>query len=201
MSPAAAAPSTASVTAWQTTSASEWPSSAALERNRDAAEDQRPALDEPMQIVAGADAQPGRVGRRPPTRRAQSLRPASRSSGVVILMFDASPSTRRTAMPGALGQRRFVGRVDARVAERERVAQHVAPERLRRLREEDRLARERLARRPPSGRRACRPAAGRFTVSRAGSAASAAPDSAAAAIVRAIRSRARRTAAPRRGSR
>jgi hypothetical protein len=45
---------------------------------------------------------------------------------------------------GALGQRRLVGRVAAGFPERQRVAQHVAPERLGRLRQEDRLPRQRF---------------------------------------------------------
>ena len=94
---------------------------AALGRDRHAAEHQRPALDQPMQIVAGADRAPRRCGRRPSASR-RSPRPAARSSGVVILMFDGSPSTRRTAMAGALGQRRLVGRVDARRPARARRA-------------------------------------------------------------------------------
>ena len=47
-------------------------------------------------------------------------------------------------VPGLLRQRRFVGRLDAATAERDRVPQDVAPERLRRLRQVDRLARQRL---------------------------------------------------------
>ena len=65
MSPRHAAPRMASVIAWHTTSASEWPKRAALGRNRDAAEHQRPSGDQPMEIVAGA----GPAGaRRPATR-------------------------------------------------------------------------------------------------------------------------------------
>ena len=92
-------------------------------------------------------------------------------------------------MAGALGQRRFVGRVDAvarrararRAARRGETPAASAPE--------DRLARQRLAHERSAPDRAAAVAADRrFTVSRACTAASAAPDSAAAAIVRAIRS-------------
>ncbi len=47
-------------------------------------------------------------------------------------------------MAGALGEPRFVGRVDAGAPERDRVAEHATSERLRRLRQENRLARQRL---------------------------------------------------------
>ena len=67
----------------------------------------------------------------------------TRSSAVVIFMFRALPSTSRTAVARPLGQRRLVGRLDAASAQRHRLPQHLAPERLRRLRQEDRLARQR----------------------------------------------------------
>ena len=52
MSPRPAAPSSASITAWVSTSASEWPGEAQLARDRHAAEDQRPARREPVRVVA-----------------------------------------------------------------------------------------------------------------------------------------------------
>ena len=55
----------------------------------DAAENQRPSFDEPMQVVAGADAPSRRARRRAPA----APRAASRSSAVVIFTFPASPST------------------------------------------------------------------------------------------------------------
>ena len=82
MSPAQAAPSMASVAAWHTTSASEWPSAPRSDGIVDAAEDQRPALDEPVEIVASADAADRRPRRLPRARR-------SRSSAVVIFTFAA----------------------------------------------------------------------------------------------------------------
>ena len=48
-------------------------------------------------------------------------------------------------MAGALGQRRLVGRVLPLLGQRQRVAQHATPERLRRLRQVDPLARQCLA--------------------------------------------------------
>ena len=92
-------------------------------------------------------------------------------------------------MTRPLGQRRFVGalRIGAR-REGERGGQHLAPECLRRLRQKDRLARQALPSRSVEPSPGAVDHAPRFTVSRAGSAATAAPDSAAAAIVRVIRS-------------
>ena len=49
------------------------------------------------------------------------------------------------AMPGALRQRGLVGDLKALSGQRERVAQDVAPKRLRRLREIDSFARQGLA--------------------------------------------------------
>src|SRR5439155_10362802 len=59
-----------------------------LVRNPDAANHQRTARLEPMEVVPDADSH----GRLTPT----SARAASRSSSVVIFMFQRSPSTRRT---------------------------------------------------------------------------------------------------------
>ncbi len=56
MSPSAAAPSMASVTAWHTMSASEWPSRPRSNGIVTPGQNQRPALDQAMQVVPGADA-------------------------------------------------------------------------------------------------------------------------------------------------
>ena len=84
---------------------------------------------------------------------------------------------------GPLGERRFIGGVNRL---REGIAEDIAPERLRRLRQIDRLARDRLP--DVSIRASDGPSAVRFTVSQAWTAATAAPLSAAAAIVRPMRS-------------
>ena len=62
-------------------------------------------------------------------------------------MFDASPSTRRDRLPGALGERRLVGRVDGVRGRVQRRGENVAAKRLRRLRKKDRLARQCLVQR------------------------------------------------------
>ena len=63
---------------------------ALLEGDGDAAQDQRPSLDQAMQVVAGADAD-----RRAPAAPV----PSSKSSGVVIFMLAASPATRCAGQP------------------------------------------------------------------------------------------------------
>ena len=107
------------------------------ERRRDAhaAEDQGPALDEPVQIVPGADAT-GAAARVP-------------AGGVEIggrrdLHVGGVPRNHVHGVPGLLGEHRLVGRRGAGASERDGVAEHRAAEGLRRLREEDRLARQRL---------------------------------------------------------
>ena len=189
MSPRPAAPRIASVTAWQATSASEWPSAPRVERDRHAADDQRPPVDQPVQVVAGADAPSRRRApprRMPLPRRLEIVR--RRDLHVARVAVDDVD-----LVAGALGQRRFVGRLDAgsraaAIAAR----QHVAAEALRRLREVDRLARDGLG--DPRRRRSTR-----FTVSRDCSAAIAAP-CADRRVDRAVdQIGASRTAAPRRG--
>ena len=177
MSPAHAAPSTASVTAWQTTSASECPSAPLSRRNRHAAEDQRPPFDQAVEVVAGADALT--AGTRAPARRARLEIAGGRDLHVRrIALDDVDP------VPGLLGEHRFVGRLHARAAQRDRRAQDVAPERLRRLREIDLFARE-----SSPTMTAADPLAPRASPCRcAGSAAIAAPCSTAASIAREIRS-------------
>jgi hypothetical protein len=165
---------------------------AAVGRNRDAADHERTAGGETVQVVAGAGAAVAPAhrstrassGRRPAPAPASGARIASatmRSSGVVILMFDASPSTEPNGVTGALGQRGLVGAL--RVRPRcvvERSGEHVAPEGLRRLREERSSRARSFHRRAVRGVRLQVGPTARFTVSRACSAASAAPDSAAA---------------------
>ena len=191
MSPSPAAPRIASVTLADHVGI-RVPERAALGGNRDAAEDQRPAL---RPADAGRSRCPPRPVRAAP---ATTVFVQSASAiGQILRRRDLDVGRlrlRRCArVPGALGERRLVGRLDAGVAERQRVAQHVAAKRLRRLREIDRLARQRL-RTNVSGTRAVRPCRARC----AGPVASpcrapAAPraprrTSAAAAIVREIRS-------------
>ena len=59
MSPRPAAPSRASVTACRTTSASLWPASPRGCSIAHAAQDQRPALDQPVRVVPGTNADHG----------------------------------------------------------------------------------------------------------------------------------------------
>ena len=85
------------------------------------------------------------------TGRRVARQPLGQRAGppaVVIFTLRGSPSTRRTGMPGALGERGLVGGV---AAARQRVAQHRDAKRLRRLREIDLLARH--ASRPRGRRR------------------------------------------------
>ena len=178
---APAAPSMASMTAWQTTSASEWPSAPRSRRDGHAAEDQRPSLDETVQVVAGA-------GTRPPPGRwtRQSRRAARRSLSVgrdlhvrpIALHHPDRDGPRARRAPLRRSRRRPRGRAPPR-------REHVAAKRLRRLRQIDRLRAECVSH--DERRRAIRRPT-RFTVSRAGTAAIAAPDSAAASIVRSISS-------------
>ena len=70
------------MSAWQTTSPSEWPSGPRVERHDDAGEHERTAVDEPVQVVAGADAR--RADAQPRAR-------GRRSSGVVIFTLRSSP--------------------------------------------------------------------------------------------------------------
>ena len=143
MSPAAAAPSIASVTAWHTRP----------HRNDRAAPRSngmvtpprisgRPS-DEAMQVVADRR----RAGASP----AGALHGLGNRLGHHQIVRRRDLDVRRLALDqadgvaGALGQGRLVGRLDAGVRRSaSAVAQHVAPERLRRLREVDRFARQRL---------------------------------------------------------
>ena len=187
MSPAHAAPRIASVAAWQTTSASECPSAPARDGIVDAAKDQRPSFDQAMQIVAGADASGRRaigVGRGPRAAPRQIV--SGRD-----LQFSASPSTiwtdDRRARPAS--PRRWPRRPDSPSAT---ASQDLAPERLRRLRQDRSIRGNRLDDRQTAG-----PVCTRLTVSVTGCGTMAAPYSAAASIARVIVRRSR-TAAPRR---
>ena len=82
----------ASVAAWHTTSASEWPSAPRADGDGHAADAQRPALHEPVQVVAGADAGRTRLRRSP-------RGPRPDRSSVVIFTFPGSPSTTCTGWP------------------------------------------------------------------------------------------------------
>ena len=195
MSPRHAAPRIASVTAWQTTSASEWPSAPRSDGNRHAAEHERPSGDEPMQVVAGARAA-GADGRlrlalfaRGACHIAIPKRVAIRSARDRLrhrqILGRRDLDVRRLAVDEAHGlaararpARPRRSRRRRRAPSVERGLQHVAPERLRRLREKNRLARQRLSTGPAAGRRVSGPRlpTARFTVSRACTAASAAPD-------------------------
>ena len=155
----------------------------AVEGDRHAAENQRPPLDQPVQVVAGADAPPGRRTRiRPRPVASRAIASATvRSSGVVILMLRGSPSTRRTGCPARSASVASSVASAPGLGQRERVAQHVAAERLRRLRQ------DRSARAAASRSRTAGPSpVPRFTVSLRRQRASAAPTRRAAAIVRAM---------------
>ena len=106
----------------------------ALERQRDAGQDERPALDEPMQVVARADArEPGHGG--------ADVREIVRRRDLHIALVAGHDAHR---VSGALGQHRVVGRVDAARGGRQRVFEDAPAESLRRLRQPDLLARQRL---------------------------------------------------------
>ena len=91
-------------TAWQTTSASECPSAPRSDGTVDAAEYQRPAFDQAVQIVADADAS----DTAPLTRFA--ARAPLEVSGGRDLHVRRVAHRRRGRMAGALRQHRFVGR-------------------------------------------------------------------------------------------
>ena len=143
MSPAPAAPSTASVTAWQTMSASEWPSRPAR-TECDAGENQRAPGDQAMQIVAGADAD----------RAAGGAVAAPARAALAEIVGRRDLDVRRIALddvhgePRALDQHGFVGDRGVAAARASACVEHVAAERLRRLRQENRLARQRRANDP-----------------------------------------------------
>ena len=94
MSPSAAAPKSASVTAWQSASASEWPARPCVCGDLDAAEDQLAPGDQGVRVPAFADA-PDRAARlhRPLTRdaRSRTASASAKSSGRVTLKFSDEP--------------------------------------------------------------------------------------------------------------
>ena len=137
MSPAPAAPRIASVTAWQTTSASECPSAPR------SAGIVTPPRTSGRPRRAGA----GRSRCRPvatPPDGCTRARARARSAAVVIFTFAASPSTTCTRCPARSASVASSVAVDAGSAQRDRRRQHLAAERLRRLRQIDLLARDRL---------------------------------------------------------
>ena len=97
--------------------------------------------DQPMQVVAVADAQ----------RRAR-LRPAAADEALgrreVVGGRDLQVARIAVdevhAMSGTLGEHGFIGRIGGATCLRQRVAKHIDAKRLRRLREEDLVARNRL---------------------------------------------------------
>ena len=137
-----------------------------------------------MQVVAGADARRRRAAAR--ARRGEIVRRRD------LHVRARRPARSRTGVSRPLGQHRLVGRVDAARAERNGRVEHGAPKSLRRLRQPDLVARNRLGDDAPS------PASTRFTVSRAGTAGTAAPVLARAGDHAIDQRRVRRTAAPRR---
>ena len=124
-------------------------------RNPDATEEQRPALHQPVQVVAGADRRPVRTG-----SSGIAVAPRRDPSAVVIFTLSASPSTMCTTWPArsASAASSVASTPDSPSA----IASPstVAAKRLRRLREEDRFARNRLDHRQRSRSRRTR-----FTVS------------------------------------
>ena len=108
MSPSAAAPNSASVIAWQSASASEWPAQPVRVRDLDAAEDELPAGDERVRVPALADA-PERAARLHAVgvaRAQQRLGEREVAPGSVTLMFSAEPGTSFGAEADRLDRRR-----------------------------------------------------------------------------------------------
>ena len=124
--------------------------SAAIGRNGHAAEHERPARHEPMQVVAGA--RPAAGLRRLVREREAFSRAAPRDRfgnheilGRRDLDIRSFTFDQPDPMSRPLGKRRFVGRVDVVTGPRsERDLEDVAPEGLRCLRQEDRFARQRF---------------------------------------------------------
>ncbi len=114
------------------------PERAALGRHGHAAEDERPAFDQPVQIVA--DAYPSSDQSTPAPARARG----STSAAVVILTFAASPATTCTRCPARSASMASSVAVARRPASGDRGPEHLAPERLRRLRQKNLLARQGL---------------------------------------------------------
>ena len=130
MSPSPAAPSSASVTAWATASASLCPCRPRAPSKCDAAEHERPSgvVAEAMDVETLADAYVDVIGRAP----ISALRrvPSARSSGSVILRLVSVAWHHDHPSASGLDQRGVVGGLAARGVGG---AQHVGPERLRGL--------------------------------------------------------------------
>ena len=116
---------------------------ALVEGNGDAAENQRAAGHETMQVVPVAD----------PDRCGTALR-AKQSLGHLEIIRRRDLQVARIAvdevhvMTGLLGEHRLVRHIPRRRREQERVAQHADSKGLRRLREEDLVSRKRIANDP-----------------------------------------------------
>ena len=136
MSPADAAPRIASVTAWQTASASECPCSPLSNGIAHAAENQRPVRHETMQVVAIADSHDGRARR--------SDEPLGQFQVVWRrdLQVAHVPVDDVDAMTGLLREHGLVGRIAICAGLRQCLTQHAHAKRLRRLGEKDFLARQ-----------------------------------------------------------
>ena len=199
MSPRFAAPSTASVIAWDTASASEWPVSprscgmrtpprtrSRPSANRCESYPKPTLVDGPIEfLLAPRRSGPSRAWRGPwfAGQRRDGLRDRQvLGRGHLDVVGVAVDEDDR--VPGRLGQRGLVRGLAPRAPQRHRLGKHLAPEPLRAS------ARGRRCRAGWSPRSARPRATGRprFTVSRAGSAAMAAPCSAAAAMTRSITS-------------
>ena len=145
MSPSAAAPNSASVIAWQSASASEWPA--------------RPcvcAISTPPRMsflpsTSACVSQPSPTRQSGPRGSACARSPApapaqssasamAKSSGCVTLMFSAEPATSFGLQADRLDRRGLVGRLGAA---RQRVGENAEAEHLRRLRLPDVVARQR----------------------------------------------------------
>ena len=167
------------------TSASEWPT-----RPRSCGTDAA----EPRRGRRGRSActsKPLPVARCPRRARDQALGARARSSAVVILKFASSPGDQRDREPGALGDRRVVGRA----LRRPRRGARRGCRRSGSPAASARATGRRAAPSPPT-----RPPAPRFSVSATGSAGEAPGAAASAASTASIDSARRRRAARRRGS-
>ena len=169
MSPAPAAPSSASDERWQTTSPSEWPSGPLSNGNT------TPATPAAGRRPAGAGRSPCRRAAPARTLRARGVEVVL----VVIFTFRSSPRTISTGSPSRSASMAS-SVASTPCARAPRLLQDVAAKSLRRLREPDVLPRDRLVHND------ARPAATRLTVSFACIAGTAAPVRDAAVITRSI---------------
>ena len=121
------------------------PHRAERRRNQDPAQQQRPPLHQPVQVVAGADP----IGRHANRLVLETPPRLGQIVGRRDFQVLRRPLDNVHDVAGAFGERRFVGRIDAGLAERDGVPEHVHPKGLRRLRQEHRFARNRLDHRQP----------------------------------------------------